>query len=178
MADPATGATLLVGTQRRPGQAVAHGRLAVDFIMRPTLQGVVVEPLSDVVALKATPNGFTLGGGAGGLALSEPNGTDGLMDASSLTRRLKFGTATHPDALLRHLTEQVSDSATTPPMARGPKRRAAAESMILLGMDAEAESLLRVAAEQDPKEGASADTAALTGVAPTRVSILAGSRPR
>ncbi len=40
----------------------------------------------------------------------------------------------------------------TPPMARGPKHRAAAESMILLGMDAEAESLLRVAAEQDPKE--------------------------
>ncbi len=88
---PDTGATLLVGTQRRPGQAVAHGRLAVEFILRPTLQGVVVEPLSDTVALKATPSGFTLGGGPAGLALSEPDrALDGLMDASSLTRRLKF----------------------------------------------------------------------------------------
>jgi tetratricopeptide (TPR) repeat protein len=171
LADPDTGATLLVGTQRRPGQAVAHGRLAVEFILRPTLQGVVVEPLSDTVALKATPSGFTLGGGPAGLALSEPGGgLDGLIDASSLTRRLKFATNTHPDGLMRHLTEQVSDAAMTPPMARGPKHRAAAESMILLGMDAEAESLLRIAAEQDPKEGASADTAALTGVA----ALLAG----
>jgi hypothetical protein len=170
MADPDTGATLLVGTQRRPGQAVAHTRLAVEFILRPTLQGVVVEPLSDAVALKTAPNGFILGAGSAGLAMSEPNGLDGLLDATSLTRRLKFVTATHPDALLRHLTEQVSDAAMTPPMARGPKHRAVAESMILLGMDAEAESLLRVAAEQDPKEGASADTAALTGVA----ALLAG----
>nr|WP_294528538.1 hypothetical protein [uncultured Rhodopila sp.] len=170
MADPDTGATLLIGTQRRPGQAVAHGRLAVEFILRPTLQGVVVEPLSDSVALRTAPSGFILGGGPAGLALSEPAGADGLMAASSLTRRLKFVTATHPDALMRHLTEQVSDAATTPPMARGPKHRALAESMILLGMDAEAESLLHVAAEQDPKEAASADTAALTGVA----ALLAG----
>ena len=171
MADPGTGATLLVGTQRRPGQAVAHERLAVEFILRPTLQGVVAEPLADTVALRATASGFTLGGGPAGLALSEPNGgMDGLMDASSLTRRLNFTAATRPDALMRHLTEQVSDAATTPPMARAPKHRAVAESMILLGMDAEAESLLRVAAEQDPKEAASADTAALTGVA----ALLAG----
>jgi tetratricopeptide (TPR) repeat protein len=171
MADPDTGATLLVGTQRRPGQVMPHGRLAVEFILRPTLQGVVVEPLSDTVALKAIPSGFTLGGGSSGLALSEPNGRmDGLMDAASLTRRLTFPTTLHPDALMRHLTEQVSDAAMTPPMARGPKRRAVAESMVLLGMDAEAESLLHVAAEQDPKEAASADTAALTGIA----ALLAG----
>jgi hypothetical protein len=171
LADPATGATLLVGTQRRPGQAVLHERLAVEFILRPTVQGVVVEPLSDTVALKAVPTGFSLGGGPAGLALSEPGGgLDGLIDASGLTRRLKFATNLHQGALMRHLTEQVSDAAMTPPMARGPKHRAVAESMILLGMDAEAESLLRIAAEQDPNEAASADTAALTGIA----ALLAG----
>jgi hypothetical protein len=139
--------------------------------MRPTLQGVVVEPLSDAVALKAAPSGFILGGGPAGLALSEPNGhMDGLMDAASLTRRLAFSATLNPDSLMRHLTEQVSDAAMTPPMARGPKHRAAAESMLLLGMDAEAESLLRIAAEQDPNEAASADTAALTGIA----ALLAG----
>jgi hypothetical protein len=55
-------------------------------------------------------------------------------------------------------------------MARGPKRRAAAESMISLGLGAEAQGLLQVAAEQDPREAASADTAALTAIA----ALLAG----
>jgi hypothetical protein len=170
MADPDTGATLLVGTQHRPGQAVAHGRQGVEFVLRPTLQGVVIEPLSDAVALKTTANGFSLGREPGALALSRPDSAmDGLMDAASLTRRLNFASG-RPDALMRHLTEQVADAAMAPPMARGPKNRAAAESMILLGMDAEAESLLHVAAEQDPQEAASADTAALTAIA----ALLAG----
>ena len=61
VADPDTGATLLVGTQRRPGQAVTHARLATEFIVRPTVQGVVIEPLSDAVVLRPTPAGFSLG---------------------------------------------------------------------------------------------------------------------
>jgi len=170
MADPDTGATLLVGTQRRPGQAVAHVRRGVEFILCPTLQGVVIEPLSDAIVLKATPNGFSLGTVSGGLALSQPNSAmDGLMDAASLTRRLSLPTM-RPDALMRHLTEQVSEAAMAPPIARGPKHRAAAESMISLGLDAEAESLLHVATEQDPREAASAETAALTAIA----ALLAG----
>ncbi len=170
MADPDTGAILLIGTQRRPGQAVTHTRLATEFILRPTMQGVVVEPLSDAVVLKPTPTGFSLGNNSGGLALSDPANTiDGLADGANLTRRLHF-IAEAPDALLRQLNKQVADSGITPPMARGPKRRTAAESMIGLGMDAEAESLLQMAAEQDPNEAASADTAALTAIA----ALLAG----
>ena len=170
VADPDTGATLLVGTQRRPGQAVTHARLATEFIVRPTVQGVVIEPLSDAVVLRPTPAGFSLGCASGSLALSDPaNAIDSLSEGMSLTRRLHF-IASAPDALLRRLTEQITDSGTTPPGARGPKRRTAAESMIGLGMDAEAESLLQMAAEQDPKEAASADTAALTAIA----ALLAG----
>ena len=104
------------------------------------------------------------------LALSDPaNAIDSLSEGTSLTRRLHF-IASAPDALLRRLTEQITDPGMTPPGARGPKRRTAAESMIGLGMDAEAESLLQMAAEQDPKEAASADTAALTAIA----ALLAG----
>jgi hypothetical protein len=170
MADPETGATLFVGTQRRPGQAVTGARRGTEFILRPTLQGVVIEPLSDAVVLKTTPSGFSLAKGSGELALSQAtNAMDGLMDAANLTRQLQFSTL-QPDALMRHLTAQIAEAAMTPPLARGPKRRAAAESMISLGLEAEAESLLRMATEQDPKEAASAATAALTAVA----ALLAG----
>ncbi|HEY1412538.1 MAG TPA: hypothetical protein VGF36_10370, partial [Rhodopila sp.] len=40
MADPDTGATLLVGTQHRPGQAVMSVRRSPEFILRQTDQGV------------------------------------------------------------------------------------------------------------------------------------------
>jgi hypothetical protein len=170
LADPDTGATLLIGTQRRPGQAVTSARRNVEFISRPTVQGVVIEPLSDAIVLKTTPTGFTLGTASGDLALSPPNASmDGLMDAANLTRQLNFSPL-HPDELMRHLTQQVSEAAMTQPLARGPKHRAAAESMISLGMDAEAESLLRIAAGQDPKEAASPATTALTAIA----ALLAG----
>jgi hypothetical protein len=170
MADPVTGATLLVGTQRRSGQAVLNPRRTTEFILRPTLQGVVIEPLSDALVMKTTPAGFSLENGSGSLALSSPeSAADGMADAGNLTRRLHFSMMP-PDALLRHLEEQTFDAAMTPVLARGPKRRAAAETMMSLGMEAEAQGLLQVAADQDPHEAASADTAALTAIA----ALLAG----
>jgi hypothetical protein len=60
MADPDTGATLLVGTQHRPGQGVLSARRSAEFILRPTLQGVVIEALSDAIVLKPVPAGFSL----------------------------------------------------------------------------------------------------------------------
>jgi tetratricopeptide (TPR) repeat protein len=170
MADPDTGATLLVGTQHRPGQGTATSRRGSEFILRPTSQGVVAEPLSDSIMLKRIPTGFSLTGGPAGLALSPPtSATAGLMDAAQLTRRLDFSTIP-PGALLRRATQQLGEAALAPPLARGPKHRAAAESLMALGLAAEAESLLHMAAEQDPKEAARADTGALTAIA----ALLAG----
>ncbi|MDR3533182.1 MAG: hypothetical protein P4L90_21815 [Rhodopila sp.] len=172
LADPDTGATLLVGTQHRPGQGVATMRRSTEFILRPTTQGVVVEPLSDSTALKPSPTGFTLSGGSAGLALSSPTSmTDVLMDAAHLTRRLDFPTMP-PDALLRQAIQQLADASTAPPMARGFKHHVAAENLMALGLAAEAESLLHMAAEQDPREAASADTGALTAIA----ALLAGRK--
>jgi tetratricopeptide (TPR) repeat protein len=170
VADPDTGATLLVGTQHRPGQGVAFSRRSMEFILRPTSQGVVVEPLSDTIALKPAPNGFSLSSTQSTLALSKATTTTRvLMDAAHLTRRLTFSRMPK-EALMRLSVKQLADAAATPPLARGPKRRAAAETFLALGLSAEAESLLHMASDQDPKEATSPDTKALTAVA----ALLAG----
>ena len=122
MADPDTGATLLVGTQHRPGQGVRFGRRSTEFILRPTSQGVVVEALSDAIALKPMPTGFSLSGPAAGLALSPPTGaTAELMDAAHLTRRLNFSTMP-ADALRQLAITQFDDAANSP--AAGPGSQA------------------------------------------------------
>ena len=170
MADPQTGATLLVGTQNRPGQGVVSGLTSSEFILRDTSQGVVVEPLSDTIALRRTASGFTLSGGPAGLALSPSTAlTAALEQAAHLTTRLQLPTMPR-DALLRQSIRQLDEAAATPPLARGPMHRAAAESFLSLGMAAEAQSLLKMAAEQDPKQAASPDTEALSAIA----ALLAG----
>jgi tetratricopeptide (TPR) repeat protein len=170
VADPDSGATLLVGTQHRPGQGVAAIRRSTEFILRPTLQGVVVEPLSDAIELKQVATGFSLTGTRAGLALSPPtNDTEALADAARLTTRLTFSTM-RPEAVMQRANTQFREAAAAPLLARGIKHHAVAESLMALGLAAEAESLLRLAAEQDPREAASPDTAILTAVA----ALLAG----
>ena len=173
LADPDTGATLLIGTQHRPGQGLASIRRGAEFVLRPTTQGVAVEALADAIVLQQTATGFSLTGGAGGLLLSPPSSaTDALMGAALLTRRLSFSTIP-PEALIKLAKQQINDAAAAPPLARGLKNHLAAQSLLSLGMAAEAEGVLHMAAEQDPKEAASADTAALAAIA----ALLTG-RPR
>jgi hypothetical protein len=170
MADPETGATLLVGTQNRPGQGVASGLTSSEFIRRATSQGVVVEPLSDAIAMRHASAGFILSGGPDGLALSPSTElTAALEQAAHLTTRLQLPTMPR-DALLRLSIHQLDDAAAARPLARGPMHRAAAESFLSLGMAAEAQSLLKMAAEQDPSQAASPGTEALTAIA----ALLAG----
>jgi VCBS repeat-containing protein len=170
LADPDTGATLLVGTQQRPGQGMATSRRSTEVILRPTTQGIVVEPLSDSIVLRRVPTGFSLTGGPTGLALSPPTSTtDALIDAAHLTRRLVFSTM--PQGALLHLAnKQIAEAAEAPPLARGRRNRIAAESFLALGLSAEAESLFQMAAEQDPKEAASLETGELTAI----TALLAG----
>lgn len=168
--DPVTGAKLLVGTQHQAGQAVVTPRRTTEFILRPTIQGVVVEPLSDHLVMRPAESGFTLAADRGELALSMPTGTTAaLADAAHLTRRLDL-VAMQPQDLVQRVAAQFAAAAAAPSGARGPRRHAAAESMLALGLAAEAAGLLRATAEQDPREAASPDTAALTAVA----SLLAG----
>jgi hypothetical protein len=168
IADTVTGGTLLVGTQRQPGQAMLAQRDTAQFTLLPTLQGIVVVPLADTVVLRTVPSGFALTTAPDPLALSRGE-VESLGDVTALTRRFDFP-ALPPDQLLRQLSGEIADAAAEPLLARGPGRRAAANTMISLGMDAEAEALLQMIAEDDPRQAASADVAGLTAIA----AMLAG----
>jgi hypothetical protein len=162
LTDPDTGATLLVGTQRRNGQGVPALRRAPEFSLLPTWQGVVVEPNVDTVALRPTPQGFVL---AGALTLSPPSDVaNELARSAGLTRQFDF--PSQPVAVLtERLRRQVAEAAAAAPLARGPRRQAAARTMIALGLGAEAGAMLHMAAADDPHAAGSADTAALAAVA-------------
>lgn len=170
IADPETGSSLLVGTQRVTGQAVPALRHTPDFNLLPTWQGVAVEPLSDTVVVRATQSGLTLTGGHDGLATSPSTPElEAQVDASGLTRR--FDLRAMPTEILRqHLIQQVDAAAAAPPLARGPPRRDVAATMIALGMGAEAEAMLQLAATDDPAGAATPDGVGLTAIA----ALLAG----
>jgi hypothetical protein len=165
LADPDTGATLLVGTQRQPGQGVPSVRRGVEYLLMPTWQGVAAEAISDVVALRPVQDGFVLSGGGAGLALStEPSAANLLAHEEAVTRRFDFA-ALPADVLMQRLRRQIADDAAAPALGRGPGRRSAAQVMISLGLGAEAQAMLRLAAADDPHEAASADNVALTAMA-------------
>ncbi|MGA3403953.1 MAG: hypothetical protein ABSC95_32495, partial [Acetobacteraceae bacterium] len=168
IADPVTGDTLLVGTQRQPGQAMITRRRTPQFVLLPTTQGVVVAPLADTVALRAVPTGFALTTAPDPLAVSRGD-LESSDNVAALTRRFDFPDLP-ADQLLRQLSAEIAGAGAEPVLARGPKRRAAAVSMIALGMGAEAEALLQLTAADDPRQAASADVIGLTAVA----AMLAG----
>jgi hypothetical protein len=168
IADPSTGGTLLIGTQRQPGQAMVTLRRTAQFSLLPTVQGVVVAPLADTVALRSVPDGFALTTAPDPLAVSRDD-MESFSDADALTRRFDFPNLP-PAELVRQLSVETAAAAALPILARGPKRREAALTMIGLGMDAEAEALLQLTAADDPRQAASPDVAGLTAVA----AMLAG----
>jgi hypothetical protein len=163
--DPDTGSTLLVGTQQRDGQGVVVEHRAVEYTLPPTWQGVVIEPIADTLALRTTQDGFVLTGPPGGLVQSPPaNIADQLAHSASVTRQFDFPGQPVP-ALLRRLGTLVDQDAATAPLSRGPRREAVARAMIALGLGAEAQAVLGVAATDDPQEAASPSNAALTSMA-------------
>ncbi|HVY17763.1 MAG TPA: hypothetical protein VHB27_21260 [Rhodopila sp.] len=170
LADPDTGATLLIGTQRRPGQAVLIPRRTTQFILRAAIQGIVVEPLADTLQMQAAGQGFALSSTAGRLAVSpETPATQASIAAAHLSRATDLP-AMRPKTLLRRIGQQFLAAGATPPLSRGPLRRAAAESLMSLGFAAEADGLLQLATAQDPQEADRPATKALMSMA----ALLAG----
>jgi hypothetical protein len=173
--DPATGGTLLVGTQREPGQGVVVARSTPEFTLLPTWQGVAVAAISDSLVLHEATDGFVLGSALprGGLALSSVDIDLGALDdAHLLTRRFDF-----PNlpllALRRRLEGAMTRSGSVPPGERTPARIAAVQAMLALGLGAEAQSLLSLAATSDPRAADDPDLIGLDGIA----ALLAG-RPK
>ena len=165
ISDPVNGGTLLVGTQRHSGQGVPVRRRAVEFSLLPTWLGVVVAPTSDMVTLRTVQDGFLVVNGPGGLALSPPSEmADDLMHAAGQTHHFDFLEQPRNVALQR-LTRLVVDNAMAPPLARGQRRKDVARALLSLGMGAEAQALLQMAAADDPAQAASPDNAALAAIA-------------
>ncbi len=168
--DPWTGGTLWIGTQRKPGQAMLIEQHMPELILPATGQGLVVEPLSDAISLRITRTGFVISGGDNGLALSPPPPmAEAMLAAARLTRRFEFPGQT-TDALVWRAKQQAVAAAIASPLARGPKRRALAQTLLGLGMGVEAQTLTRLAAKDDPREAASPEAIGLGAIG----ALLAG----
>jgi hypothetical protein len=172
VSDPLTGGTLLVGTQREPGQGIVVSRATPEFSLLPTWQGVAVTAVSDELVMRETADGFVLRSvlPRGGLALAQV-GTDlgALDDAARLTRRFDFPGLPEP-VLLRRLQVAVAGAGALPAGRRTLPRLAAAQAMLALGLGAEAQAVLSLAATSDPRAAADPDVAGLNAVA----ALLAG----
>ncbi len=169
--DPAGGGVLLVGTQREAGQSVGVARRAPEFGLVPTLQGVVVQPASDRIELRSQADRFVVSA-SGEPRLSLPPASSDRsrsLDAAVFTTRFKLP-AMPREALLSRLDDQLAAAASAPALARFPARFAAAQTMLALGLDSEAQALLLLARREDPQHAADPDAAGLAGIA----ALLAG----
>ncbi len=152
MPDPETGASLLVGTLRQPGRGILVERRTPEYGLPPTWMGVLVEPISDQLALRATQTGFALAVGTSGQLSSLPASAmnSATADARHFTRRYDFpGIAT--DQLFRRLQAAQAAAATAPPQGRSAGRMAVAEGMVALGLGAEAQALLNLTGSDDAR---------------------------
>jgi hypothetical protein len=81
-----------------------------------------------------------------------------------MTRRYDLPPLPTP-SLLRQLQTEIDAAAMAPPLARAPSRRAAAQTMIALGLGAEAQAMLRLASAGDAREADDPDAIGLGALA-------------
>ena len=164
VSDAVSGQTMLIGTTRQTDGEHARvdmGRSAPGYVLLPTWLGVALETSSDQIDLKASLSGYAL-------ETADKSATNATATA---TQENQFSIPVAPTAvLLRQLSAQMASAAAAPPRGRGPDRVAAARTMLALGMSAESEALLGLAAADDPAVARDPNTAALMGVA----AVLAG----
>jgi hypothetical protein len=168
--DPDTGWNLLVGTQLQPGQGLPVTRQTPAYVVLPTWQGVAIEPRSDRLAMRPVTDGFLLT--APGVELSVPSVqpmAQTMANAAALTRRFDFPNL-DDRVLVRRMRQFIASAGGLPPLARYQPRRDAAQAMIALGLGPEAQSLLAVAATDDPQHADDPDMHGLSGIA----ALLAG----
>ncbi len=169
VADPATGLVLLVGTANPAagaGPALTPARRTPSYALAPTWLGVAVEPLSDLIELRPAASGFTL------VSPGMPAAAPPAQPPQAFTRRFDL-----PDlplsALTQRLAAQQVAAAVAPPRARTASRMAVAQSLLSLGMAAEAQAVLGLIATEDPIAAAAPNLTGLMAVA----ALLAGRSP-
>ena len=164
ISDPMTGQVLLLGTTRAASGkdlSVESRRSGPGYAVLPTWLGLAVEANSDKVDLTVSLSGFRL---------QIPDNKAPEKAVAALQEN-EFGIPRAPqESLSGQLNAQIASAAVSPPRGRGPQRLSAARTMLALGMAAEAEALLVLAANDDPAIAGAPTVAALTGVA----AVLAG----
>ncbi|WP_338663207.1 hypothetical protein VQH23_24110 [Pararoseomonas sp. SCSIO 73927] len=147
--DPETGLPLLVGTVREPGQAVLLPRSLAQLDLLPTQLGVAALARADSVALRRAGDRFVLSGAAGAV-IPGPE-----AEAGQMTRLMDLP-GQPPGPSQERLRAQAGSIAAAPPLARLPLRRAAAEGLLALGLAQEAQSMIRLAFQEDPRASSDA----------------------
>ncbi len=165
--DPETGGTLLVGTQRSVGQAWLGDRLQAQFILIPTLQGLVVSPNSDDIRLRREADGFGLSAGpaAGGTIVSGMQARlPGGVISAPMSRLFEIPVDT-VQGLYANINEKVVAAGEAPALTRSKPRIRVAEAFVALGLGVEAQSVLDVVAAADPSFVERPETMGLRAVA-------------
>ena len=166
--DPETGLPLLVGTVAEPEQSSPLARRLPRAELLPTLLGTALLARGDGVSLRPGAERFVLeGAGAGPLVLAGPSPA-----AASMTRLFDLPSG-DPAAVQERLRAQQASIAVAAPLQRPVLRRDAAETLLALGLPQEAQAMLRLAFQEDPRAGADLRTRGLHAAA----ALLAGRLP-
>lgn len=165
--DPATGGVLMIGTQRGAGEGVVASRHTPDLVLHPSWQGVVIEPLSDTVSLRATAKGFLIHVEADGRSFISSALSPGTAEAAAASRMTRvFDFPNLPiDRLNRRLQSAIVAASAAPVQSRAPARQAVAESMVALGLGPEAQAVLSLAASGDARSADDPKARALSAIA-------------
>lgn len=167
--DPETGGLLLVGTITGAPRAVPELRRFVAFDLLPTRLGVALALRSDETSLRAGRNGFSVPlAEAGPLALG-PAASPGAMAAETISRVLDLHDRPLPVLLERRRSLLMAIS-SAPPQGRGAQRLDLAETLLALGLGAEAQQVALLAAAEDPRLAPMPRTLLVAGAA----AVLAG----
>ena len=165
--DDMTGENLLIGTVRNPGQGVLADREAPEYRIMASDMGVAIEPISDRLHLLAEKDGFQLGVSGGGPDLTLPAASVPRMaDAVHLSRHYDFPDLGTAD-LFREMQSEVVAAALSPPLSRFEPRYQVAQTMVALGLDAEAEAVMDLAITGDASQADNPDARGLQAIAAT-----------
>jgi hypothetical protein len=175
--DELTGSLLLIGTVRSAAPAALLARTTAQFVLRPTILGIVLEPLSDRLTLDVRPHGFALGSPGARLDLT-PSSLELFARANGVGLTAQFDLSPEPPEALFHAT-RAAMTATALPLApqQASAEREVARKMIALGMGAEAEAMLHLAALRDPRETRLADYRGLLAFAAVLANRLPEAAP-
>jgi hypothetical protein len=165
LTDPETGLPLLVATVAEAGQAVPVPRRLLQADLLATTLGAAVLARDDRLRLArgedrfrlaadASPEGLRLGGTAAAA----------LADAAAMTRLFDLPNAS-PAELQARAREQQAALAAAPPLQRAPLRRALAQTLLSLGLPQEAQAVIGLAVQEDPRAAADPVTGALAAAA-------------